>query len=63
MEREAPDALILAVGSAPIVPPLPGIHGDNVVVVNDYYMKKDKVMDTVVLCWAAVLPGASVLCT
>lgn len=49
VEREAPDALILAVGSAPIVPPLPGIHGDNVVVVNDYYMKKDKVGQSVVV--------------
>jgi len=48
-EREAPDALILAVGSTPIVPPLPGIDGDNVVVVNDYYKNKDKVKDTVVV--------------
>ena len=49
VEREAPDALILAVGSNPIVPSLPGIHGDNVVVVNDYYKNKDKVKDTVVV--------------
>ena len=46
---EKPDALILAVGSTPIVPPLPGIDGDNVVVVNDYYLHKDKVGDTVVV--------------
>ena len=46
---EAPDALILAVGSTPIVPPLPGIDGDNVVVVNDYYKNKEKVKDTVVV--------------
>lgn len=49
VEREAPDALILAVGSNPIVPPLPGIDGDNVVVVNDYYKDTDKVADTVVV--------------
>lgn len=46
---EKPDALILAVGSRPIVPPLPGIDGKNVVVVNDYYLEKDKVQDTVVV--------------
>jgi NADPH-dependent 2,4-dienoyl-CoA reductase/sulfur reductase-like enzyme len=46
---EKPDALILAVGSTPIVPPLPGIDGDNVVIVNDYYLEKDKVGDTVVV--------------
>ena len=46
---EKPDALILAVGSSPIVPPLPGIDGDNVVIVNDYYLEKDKVGDTVVV--------------
>ncbi len=49
VEHEAPDALILAVGTTPIVPPLPGIEGDNVVVVNDYYKNKEKVKDTVVV--------------
>lgn len=48
-EAERPDALILAVGSNPIVPPLPGIDGDNVVVVNDYYLQQEKVADTVVV--------------
>lgn len=46
---EKPDALILAVGSTPIVPQIPGIDGDNVIVVNDYYLEKDKVQDTVVV--------------
>ena len=46
---EKPDAVILAVGSTPIVPQLPGIDGDNVVVVNDYYMQKEKVQDSVVV--------------
>lgn len=49
LELERPDVLILAVGSNPIVPPLPGIDGDNVIVVNDYYLKKDQVADTVVV--------------
>lgn len=44
-----PEALILAVGSKPIVPNLPGMNGDNVVVVNNYYLEKDKVSDTVVV--------------
>ena len=49
VEAERPDALILAVGSNPIVPPLPGIHGDNVVVVNNYYLESEKVDDSVVV--------------
>lgn len=39
---EAPDALIIAVGSAPLVPPIPGLKGDNVVVVNNYYKEKTR---------------------
>ena len=46
---EKPDALILAVGSNPIVPQLPGIDGKKVIVVNDYYLEKEKVQDTVVV--------------
>lgn len=49
VEEIAPDAMILAVGSNPIVPPLPGMDGKNVVVVNDYYLRKDEVEDTVVV--------------
>ena len=46
---EKPDAVILAVGSTPIVPQLPGIDADNVVIVNDYYLQKEKVQDSVVV--------------
>jgi len=46
---EKPDALILAVGSTPIVPQLPGIEGDNVVIVNNYYLEQEKVADSVVV--------------
>ncbi len=48
-EKEAPDALIIAVGSEPLVPPIPGLDGDNVVVVNNYYLEQDKVGDEVVV--------------
>ena len=49
LEKLAPEALILAVGSSPIIPPLPGIHGENVVVVNDYYRSRERVSDSVVV--------------
>ena len=49
VEKEGVDALILAVGSTPIVPPIPGIDGDNVIVVNEYYLNKNKVADSVVV--------------
>ena len=49
VEQEQPDALIIAVGSSPIVPPIKGLDGDNVVVVNNYYLEKDKVGDSVVV--------------
>lgn len=49
VEREDPDALILAVGSNPILPPLPGIQGENVVVVNNYYKESERVSDSVVV--------------
>lgn len=49
VEEEAPDALIIAVGSEPLIPPIKGLDGDNVVVVNNYYLEKDKVSDDVVV--------------
>jgi 2,4-dienoyl-CoA reductase-like NADH-dependent reductase (Old Yellow Enzyme family)/thioredoxin reductase len=48
-EKENPDALIIAVGSSPLVPPIKGLDGDNVVIVNNYYLEKDKVGDDVVV--------------
>ncbi|MCH5277521.1 MAG: FAD-dependent oxidoreductase [Desulfovibrionaceae bacterium] len=48
-EREKPDALIIAVGSEPIVPPLPGMDGPNVILVNDYYRRKAECADSVVV--------------
>jgi 2,4-dienoyl-CoA reductase-like NADH-dependent reductase (Old Yellow Enzyme family)/thioredoxin reductase len=48
-QKENPDALIVAVGSSPLVPPIKGLDGNNVVIVNNYYLEKDKVGDTVVV--------------
>ena len=48
-EKENADVMILAVGSNPIVPPLKGIDRDNVVIVNNYYLEKEKVGDSVVV--------------
>lgn len=48
-EKENPDALILAVGSSPLVPPIKGLTGENVVLVNNYYLEKEKVEDKVVV--------------
>ena len=49
VEKEAPDALSVAVGSQPLVPPIKGLYGDNVVIVNNYYLEKEKVTDQVVV--------------
>ena len=49
VEKMAPDALIIAVGSEPLVPPIKGLDGDNVVIVNNYYKEKEKVTDEVVV--------------
>ena len=48
-EGENPDALIIAAGSTPLVPPIKGLDGENVVVVNNYYKEKEKVTDKVVV--------------
>ncbi len=48
-EQENPDALIIAVGSSPLVPPIKGLTGENVVLVNNYYLEKEKVGDKVVV--------------
>lgn len=49
VEKENPDAVIIAAGSAPLIPPIKGIDGDNVVIVNNYYLEKNKVGNEVVV--------------
>lgn len=49
VEKEQPDALIIAAGSSPLIPPVPGLDGENVVVVNRYYLEKEKVCSDVVV--------------
>ena len=56
-EQIQADAVILAVGSSPIVPPLPGIDNDNVVVVNNYYKEKEKVKGDEVVVMGGGLAG------
>lgn len=48
-ERFGADALIIAAGSEPLIPPIKGLDGENVVVVNDYYLEKEKVGENVVV--------------
>ncbi|WP_027430113.1 oxidoreductase [Lachnospira multipara] len=47
--KENADAIIIAVGSSPLIPPIPGLDGENVVIVNNYYKEKEKVSDEVVI--------------
>lgn len=56
-QKENADALIIAVGSRPIVPPLPGIDGDNVIVVNRYYLEKEKVKGDEIVVLGGGLAG------
>jgi len=49
VEAEKVDALIVAIGSEPFIPPLAGIDRNNVIVVNDYHNNQRKVEDEVVV--------------
>ncbi len=49
VEKENPDAVIIAAGSRPLVLPIPGIDGENVTIVNNYYLEKEKVGEEVVV--------------
>ncbi len=47
--KENPQALIIAAGSRPLVPPIKGLDGDNVIIVNQYYKEKAKVGNHVIV--------------
>ncbi len=55
VEEGGYDALIVAVGSNPIVPPIPGI--EKAVVVNNYYLEKDRVTSDEVVVLGGGLAG------
>ena len=58
VEKEAPDALIVAAGSEPLIPPIPGLRGaKNMFPAEDYYLRKDELGGTVI-----VLGGGLVGC-
>ena len=58
VEREAPDALIVAAGSEPLIPPIPGLReAPNMIPAEDYYLRKDEIGDA-----AIVLGGGLVGC-
>ena len=46
---EAPDALIVAVGSTPLVPPIPGLADPRVILATDYYLREVEVGERVVV--------------
>lgn len=48
-EKYNADALIIAVGSSPLCPPIPGLDGENVILVNDLYKHLDEISDEVVV--------------
>ena len=48
-EAYQPDALIIAVGSSPLRQAIPGLDGENVIVVNDLYKHEKPVTDSVVV--------------
>ncbi|HFZ8995220.1 TPA: FAD-dependent oxidoreductase [Citrobacter freundii] len=43
------DALIIAAGSEPNVPPIKGINKDNVLLINDYHQQQERVPDEVIV--------------
>lgn len=47
--KENPQALIIAAGSRPLVPPIKGLDDDNVIIVNQYYKEKAKVGNHVIV--------------
>ncbi len=58
VEKEAPDALIVAAGSGPLIPPIPGLRESPIMFpAGDYYLCKEELGDTVV-----VLGGGLVGC-
>ncbi len=49
LEEDNYDAVLVAVGSEPIVPPIPGVEGENVVFASDVYGNEDALADNIVV--------------
>jgi len=49
IEKEQPDVLIVATGAEPLIPPIPGINGPNVVMAEDVLTGRRKVSGNVVV--------------
>lgn len=49
INRAKPDALIIALGSRPIIPPIKNIDSKKVIIVNNYYKRNDEVGENVVV--------------
>ena len=61
VKKEKPDALIIAVGSTPVIPPIPGIDGKNVVWAGDVHTGRAKVGDRVVIAGAGLTGSETAL--
>ena len=57
IERECPQVVILSTGSLPVIPPIPGVNGKNVVLARDILEKRVPVGNPV-----AIIGGGSVGC-
>lgn len=58
LEREAFDEIILACGALPLVPEIPGIHGEQVYLANDVLRFRVQIQNQTVLVLGAGLVGA-----
>jgi 2,4-dienoyl-CoA reductase-like NADH-dependent reductase (Old Yellow Enzyme family)/NADPH-dependent 2,4-dienoyl-CoA reductase/sulfur reductase-like enzyme len=61
VKAEKPEVLIIAAGSHPLIPPLPGIEGRNVVWAGDVEMGKVKVGENVVVAGAGLTGSETAL--
>ena len=61
--KENPDALIVAAGSIPAVPPIPGLReSDKMFVAEDYHLKKDSIGDNVVVLGGGLVGAELAAC-
>ena len=61
IKAENPDSLIIAVGSAPFIPDIPGVEKEKVIWVGDAYFKRGKVGSDVVVAGAGLTGSETAL--